>query len=294
MPERTPHHEIVVAVDGSPESNAAVRWAARDAQLRDAVLVLVHVVPDPGDAPWLDAPSPEQFDRVHRERALEILDEARQLAVQTTAPHDVHVGTKVATGDIVARVIEMSKDAEMIVVGSRGHGRIERLLLGSVSAGLVHHARCAVAVIRDEETSTGDALSAAPVVVGFDGSPASEVAMGIAFDEASRRNVDLVAAHAYSDASVVFEPSEWLNFRPLAVALLDEGVARWSKSYPDVNVRHVVARDSPAHELLQLAESAQLVVVGTRGRGALRAGLGSVSSSVARCARVPVIVVRAW
>lgn len=294
MPERTPPHEIVVAVDGSPESTAAVRWAARDAQLRDAVLVLVHVVPDPGDAPWLDSPSPEQFDRMHRERAREMLEEARQLAVQITSPHDVHVGIRVAAGDIVAHLIDMSKDAEMIVVGSRGHGRIERLLLGSVSAGLVHHARCAVAVILEDVTSTRDELAAAPVVVGFDGSPASEVAMGIAFDEASRRDVDLVAAHAYSDASVMFEPSEWLNFRPLAVSLLDEGVDRWSKSYPNVTVRTVVARDSPAHELLALAESAQLLVVGTRGRGSLRVGLGSVSSSVARCAKVPVIVARAW
>lgn len=293
MPDRTPHREIVVAVDGSPESNAAVRWATHDALLRGAVLVLVNVVPDRNDAPWLDSPSPEQFDRVHRARALEILDEARQLAFHTAAPHAVDVGTRIVAGDIVAHLIDTSKDAEMIVVGSRGHGRLEGALLGSVSAGLVHHARCAVAVIHGSETPARED-STAPVVVGFDGSPASEVAMGVAFDEAARRGVDLMAAHAYSDASVMFEPSEWLNFRPLAVELLDEGVARWGKSYPNVNVRPVVISDRPAHELLQLAESAQLLVVGTRGRGALRVGLGSVSSSVARCARVPVIVARAW
>lgn len=293
MPDRRPHHEIVVAVDGSPESHAAVQWAARDALLCDAVLVLVHVVPDSGDAQWLGSSSPEHFDRMHRERAVEILDEARQLVNETTAPHAVDIGTRIATGDIVAHLVDTAKHAEMIVVGSRGQGRLEGALLGSVSTGLVHHARCAVAVIHDTAT-LALADSTAPVVVGYDGSPASEVAMGIAFGEASRRNVDVVAAHAYSDASVVFEPSAWLNFRPLAVTLLDEGVARWNTSYPNVRVRSVVMRDRPAHELLQLAESAQLLVVGTRGRGALRVGLGSVSSSVVRCARVPVIVARAW
>ena len=86
----------------------------------------------------------------------------------------------------------------MIVVGCRGLGAIGRRLLGSVSSGLVHHAHCPVAVIHDEDPLMPHPAKA-PVVVGIDGSPASEPATAIAFEEASRRGVELVAVHAWSD-----------------------------------------------------------------------------------------------
>jgi nucleotide-binding universal stress UspA family protein len=161
--------------------------------------------------------------------------------------------------------------------------------MGSVSWGLVHHAHCPVAVVHTEDPVMSYATEA-PVVVGIDGSPASESATAIAFDEASRRRVELVAVHAWSDYGL---PGGWLLKQEDAEEVLAERIAGWQEKYPDVQVRRVVVRDRPAHELLMLSEAAQLVVMGSHGRGGF-AGmlLGSVSSAVAEAARIPVIVAR--
>ena len=133
------------------------------------------------------------------------------------------------------------------------------------------------------------------MVVGVNGSPASELATVIAFDEASRRGVELIAVHTWSDSTVYeYADVEWPNLTPRAEEqLLAERLARWQERYPDVVVRRVVVRDRPARQLLKQSESAQLLVVGSHGRGGF-AGmlLGSVSSTVVQSARVPVIVAR--
>jgi nucleotide-binding universal stress UspA family protein len=134
----------------------------------------------------------------------------------------------------------------------------------------------------------------APVLVGVDGSPASELAIAIAFDEASRRNVRLVALHAWSDADVSDWPGiDWSATQPMAEEVLAERLAGWQDQYPDVEVNRIVVRDQPARQLVQRSEDAQLLVVGNRGRGGFAEMLvGSVGESVAQMARVPVIVAR--
>ena len=137
-------------------------------------------------------------------------------------------------------------------------------------------------------------LALAPVVVGIDGSPASESATAIAFEEASRRGVELVAVHAWSDFAVAELPGvEWSDVQTQAEEALAERLAGWQERYPDVRVRRVVVLDRPARQLLERSESAQLTVVGSHGRGGF-AGmlLGSVSAAVAESARMPVIVAR--
>ena len=203
------------------------------------------------------------------------------------------VDTELVTDGVVPALVDLSKDAEMIVVGCRGLGAIRRRLLGSVSWGLVLHARCPVAVIHDEDPLM-PTLAVAPVVVGIDGSPASEAATAIAFDEASRRGVDLVAVHAWSDRAVDELPGvEWPDVQKQAEEALAERLAGWQERYPDVTVRRVVALDRPAHQLLEQSESAQLTVLGSHGRGGFTGMLlGSVSSAVSQSARMPVIVAR--
>jgi nucleotide-binding universal stress UspA family protein len=130
--------------------------------------------------------------------------------------------------------------------------------------------------------------------LGTDGSPASELATEIAFDEASRRGVDLVAIHAWSDAAVseIFE-IEWPVVEEEAQRSLAESLAGWHERYPDVCVHRFVARDRAARHLIDKADAAQLVVVGSHGRGGLsRMLLGSVSNAVLHSVRVPVIVAR--
>ena len=132
------------------------------------------------------------------------------------------------------------------------------------------------------------------MLVGIDGSPASELATAIAFGEASWRGVDLVALHASYDSDPFgIHELEWAVGEPRAHEALAERLAGWQERYPDVTVRRIVVFDRPARHLLERVEAAQLVVVGSRGRGGF-AGLllGSVSTAVAQAARIPVIVAR--
>ena len=181
----------------------------------------------------------------------------------------------------------------MIVVGSHGRTALQHGLLGSVSTGLIHHAHCPVAVIHEEALPSRQS-SQAPVLVGVDGSPASELATPIAFEEASRRGVDLVALHAHADAGWPNLPhDEWSAIQTAAEETLAERLAGWQEHYLDVTVRRIVVFDKPARHLIDGSESAQLVVVGSHGRGRF-AGmlLGSVSNAVVQSAHVPVIVAR--
>jgi len=181
----------------------------------------------------------------------------------------------------------------MVVAGCRGRTALRRGLLGSVSTGLIHHAHCPVAVIHDEGPSSLQSAQL-PVLVGIDGSQASELAAAIAFDEASWRGVDLVALHVWSDADMSTRLGrEWSDLETAAEKTLAESLAGWRERYPDVNVHRMVEFDQPPRHLLDQSERAQLVVVGSRGRGGFaRMLLGSVSTAVAQAARVPVIVAR--
>jgi len=120
------------------------------------------------------------------------------------------------------------------------------------------------------------------VLVGIDGSSVSELATEIAFDEASWRGVDLVALHAWSDAEVSGVPSlEWSPRQGAAEEILAERLAGWRERYPDVSVRHMVVWDQPARRHVEESESAQLVVVGSHGRGGF-AGIDVRTLALAR------------
>ena len=155
----------------------------------------------------------------------------------------------------VPTLVDLSKEAQMMVVGCRGQDALQRTLLGSVSTGLIHHAHCPVAVIHDEAPIMLQP-SRLPVLVGVDGSPASELATAIAFDEASFRGVELVALHAWSDAEMSIATEHGivglLNPRPKET--LAERLAGLQERYPDVTVHRLVVFDQPARHLLDESE----------------------------------------
>lgn len=284
---------IVVGVDGSAPSRVAVDWAARAAALRRVALTLVYVLPGATVQSWIQVPLPAAFFEDEEKAAREALGDAQGVAEAATAGVDgVRFDQKVVSGQPVQVLADLSKDADMIVVGKRGLGKWERRILGSVSSGLVQHAHCPVAVIHDEDPLIPHPAQA-PVVVGIDGSPASEHATALAFDEASRRGVELVAVHTWSDVGYELPGAGWSEIQPEEDMLLAERLAGWQERYPDVTVRRVVHRDRPSRGLLEEAKNAQLLVVGSHGRGGF-AGmlLGSVGLQVVQGARIPVIVAR--
>jgi nucleotide-binding universal stress UspA family protein len=293
MSSESMDYGIIVGVDGSPASDAAVCWAAHDAVIRDIPLTLMHVA-NPAASTWSQAPLLDEFagwqeaeGRSVLANALKIADDAAGNTLRIT------IDAELVSSATVPTLVDRSEDADLIVVGTNGRGALARGLLGSVSSGLVRHAHCPVAVIHDEEPLMPRPAKA-PVLVGIDGSPTSELATTIAFDEASRRRVGLIALHTWSDSGVLEFPGvDWPAVKAEEERLLSEALAGWQERYPDVTVSKLLVCDQPARALVEKSQSAQLVVLGSHGRNALtRTFLGSVSNAVVQSVRVPVIVAR--
>ncbi|CAN5594580.1 universal stress protein TB31.7 [soil metagenome] len=291
MTGATTHHGIVVGIDGSSSAKDAVQWAAHQAARHNVPLTLIHVLPSPVVMTWPDLPLPAEFMEWPREEGRTIIEDAITVA-EVAAGQPIQIDSDMVAGPAVAALADLSKEAQMVVVGCHGHGRLHQML-GSVSAGLIHHAHCPVVVVHDDDPLIPDP-DFASVIVGVDGSPASESATAIAFDEASRRGVSLVALHACSDWGGADHPDiDWPAVEQSGREVLAERLAGWQERYPDVEVHRVVVPDNAAEHLVERSKRAQLVVVGSHGRGGF-AGmlLGSVSSAVAQSVRVPVIVAR--
>lgn len=285
-------HGIVVGVDGSPASNFAVCWAARDAAMRNVPLTLVHMVN--ATTTWPQVPMAAEALAWQEDDGRRLLQEAVKIAEDATrTSRRIDIARELWHAPPAPTLVEMSDEAEMVVVGSYGRGAIGRALLGSVSSGVVRRASCPVAVIHDEDPLMPYPQQA-PVLVGIDGSPASELATTIAFDEASRRGVELKAVHAWSDTQVLKLPGvDWAAVKEEAKRSLAERLAGWQERYPDVTVHRIVVCDQPARQLIEQSESAQLTVVGSHGRGGLTGILlGSVSNAAVHSVRMPVIVAR--
>lgn len=192
---------ILAAVDGSASAYHAVAWAGAEAALRGCALHILTSMSVAGGFDPDTAPSLPERHRCSREEE-QIVGEAARIARTTSSGAAAAITTEVTFELIAPALITRSRQMQMqmLVVGSRGMGAFQRGLLGSVSTAVTHHAHCPVGVIHT--TSALDAVSVGkPVVVGVDGTGASAPAVALAFDEASRRTVGLVAVHTWSDIS---------------------------------------------------------------------------------------------
>lgn len=283
---------VIAAVDGSAESLRAAAWAAADAALHGCTLRLVCSAAFPTAYGLTPIVTDEQVNRIRTDAETMLTEVAR--AVRDTAPGQVPpIGTEVIVDPIIPHLIARSRRARLVVVGNRGQGMMRRGLLGSVSSAMVRHAHCPVAVVHadpDVEVIPWDR----PVLVGVDGTVNSVPAVRIAFEEASLRKVALVALHAWSDTYSGIPASDWEAVREYENALLAQELAGYQECYPDVPVRRILVCEQPARSLVGESGEAQLVVVGSHGRGGF-AGmlLGSTSAAVVQSAQCPVIVARA-
>lgn len=289
QPNEVEIEKIVAGVADSPSSRAAVEWAAREAELRGVLLVLLHASTLPIGA-WPIAPVPVGYLEWQMKVGRELLDDTSRLVEQTTGGA-VSVTTDLVVATPTAGLVEASRTAGMVVVGSRGKGALSRLVLGSVSAGLLHRAQCPVVVVHGEGPTP---VPDAPVLLGFDGSPSSQSAIALAFDEASRRRVGLVAMHAWWSPGAFEMPGfDWETLRPEVNRQIREMLTAWQQRFPDVPVERIVVADQPAARIVEHSDSCQLIVVGSHGHGAVGSTLlGSVSNAVVHAATVPVIVAR--
>lgn len=288
---------VVVAVDGSEASKQAVRWAANTANKRGIPLRLAssYTMPQFLYAEGM-VPPQELFDDLQAE-ALEKIDEARAIAHEM-AP-DIKIGHTIAEGSPIDMLLEMSKSVTMIVMGSRGLGGLSGMVMGSVSGAVVSHAQCPVVVVR-EDSSVNEDNKYGPVVVGVDGSEVSQRATEVAFAEASARGAELIAVHTWMDmqvqaslAGLAAAQQQWDEVEREQTELLIERIKPVAEQYPDVPVKKVITRDRPVRALAETSEGAQLLVVGSHGRGGFKGMLlGSTSRALLQSAPCPMMVVR--
>ncbi len=283
----TPRPPVVVGVDGSEGSHAALEWAVDEAGRRHVPLHLVSA--------WISDYSAGAT--AHLQQGVEDVCradlESASAYVRTAAP-GTELGTRLVHAQPASALIAASRTAQAVVVGSRGLGAVSEAFLGSTSIQLAAHASCPVVVVPKHARSTEGR-----VVVGVDGSALSAEATAYAFDQASRRGLGLTVLHAWdtsiytSRLAMTVLVETWDELEVEQEIITSAAIAGWRDTYPEVDVETRVVPGRPADILAEASQHAALVVVGSRGRGGFRGLLlGSVSRSVLHRAASPVVVVR--
>lgn len=281
---------LVVGIDGSKSATAALDWALDEARSQGAPVRLVCAF---GGAltygtlsMYGNLPVPDIANV--RAAALQVLADAAQHAAEH-AP-DIHVTTHACDGDVAPVLIEESRHASTVVVGSRQLGAFGSVVLRSASTAVSARAACPVVVVRGP---AGLPAEKPAVVVGVDGLESSEPVLAYAFDYASRHDLPLHAVlcwHPDLLAEMSWRPEQPAPTR--TEVWLSEALAGWSEKYPDVETHGSVLRQHPVAGLVAAATVQHLLVVASRGRSAFAgAMLGSVSQGILHHATCPVAVV---
>ena len=271
---------IVAGYDGSPGGEEALSWASREARARGVPLVVCHSW---APAYPLSATAVDAFGLVRRSGAEVLAQGVRHAQALTGSPADVRQVLDAAPAAVA--LCEHGAAADMVVVGSRGHGRLGGLLLGSVSSQVAAHAPGRVVVVRGHWRPAAGYVPGA-VVAGADGSAASHAAVVFAFEEAALRKARLVAVCALADTPGSFGGGHRMQED------FERQIARCEKDYPEVAVLRQITSGPPRAALLEAAAEGQMLVLGSRGRGGVKGMmLGSVSQAMLHHAPCPVGIV---
>jgi nucleotide-binding universal stress UspA family protein len=294
-------NEVVVGVDGSAGARTALAWGLREARLRGGAVRPVTVWPEDGSPHVHDGgigrPSVADFERAVRSR---MGTEAAEVAAATGC-EAVPVHPQVRYGQPAQQLIDTAGPDGLLVVGSRGRGGVRGAVVGSVSQQCAQYARGPVVVVRDDDSTHGAVLWQEPasrVVVGVDGSTGSAAALRFAAAEARLRGGELHVVHAWLDTVSGYGGPPWAlsdtTLREQADATLRESVQdAWRDGPPGVEVRAETLEGVEWDVLTEVAEAADLLVVGSRGRtGWSSLLLGSVGLRCITYAPCPVAVVR--
>ncbi|GAA1835164.1 universal stress protein [Actinomadura chokoriensis] len=278
---------VVVGYDGSQNGVRALDWAADEARARGLPLTVIHA--------W------EAFIGGSIAMAMVDLGPLAQETLDSGVEHvrkqapDVPVQGVLECGQSAAKLLEAGRNAALIVLGPRGLGGFAGLLLGSVSAQVVAHASCPVVIARgdpDRHSGTGPG----DVVVGVDGSAASRAALAMAFTEAELHGLSVRSVAAWEPEPVKDPPPlvDEAGMREAATTRLDQLMIPLRDLHPGVDAQAEVRTGPPREVLLDAAQDARLLVVGSRGLGGFRGLLlGSVSHALVQHAPCPVAVVHA-
>ncbi len=283
---------VVVGVDGSACALTALNWALDYASAKSAPLLAVTVL-QPSE-PIGRAATSSELNRMDGVRAATQEWLVYQLDDAVRDCKSVEAHAQVREGHPVEELVDASREAAALVVGARGAGELSRLLLGSVSSGLLQHAVCPVVVVPKGARRQDPARVHSPrIVVGYDRSPSSRAALAWAVDW----------AHACHGGLTIVCAWEWPTFQDVPITLgrfspdrearriVEAAAANSGLSRDDVDT--VVVKGSPAQALLEQARRGDLLVVGSRGNGGFkRLLLGSTSSHCAHHTPCPTVVVR--
>ncbi|MGS2641348.1 universal stress protein [Streptosporangium sp. LJ11] len=280
-------HVIVVGADGSAAGTAAVEWAADDAARADRPLRIVYAV-DRWPYQISKFPNPVMGDVLER-GARRVLAEAEEVARKRQP--GIEVTTEPIEGTAVSVLRAQAEHADELVVGARGLGGFAGAVMGSVSVHVAGHAHGAVVVVRAGQQSVHG-----QIVVGVDDSPACEPALAYAFAQAALRGATVRAIHAWQAPVHVYAPEITYDLDEVGQAHQQAAADRLrgrQERHPQVRVVHEVVCAHPVDALTRASAEADLVVVGSHGRGAVSSAiLGSVSRAVLLHAGSAVAVVR--
>lgn len=292
MSKRDSAH-VVVAVDGTPGSDGALRYGIQEAMLRNVGLRLVHVSPSYAAlGSWVVPLDAVEVPRI----GSEILDRATADVVE--AAPDLYVERALVSGSRVTEILRASADADLLVLGRETQHGADRVVFGAVTSGVAARSHCAVAVVDPSwRPATSTEAGRETLVVGVKSGEHADELLAQAFAVATERKLDLVVLHTWQlpdpYLDLIERRTEGATWLTHATALLEEVLAPWRSRYPNVNVQARVRHGHPASTLVEAGEGAALVMLLRTPRRLMTWHLGTTARAVLADSATPVHLVRA-